>query len=433
MSSSKGLHKSITESKTKSKPKKAVTSKAVTKTNHLADPQFKRLARRAGIKRIGDIYDYSRKYIDTDLEEVVNKAIVVMQHSRLSTLQPNHILSVLDTNLSFAVTKSKKKTTKSYDTLNIYIYKVLKKVHPDTGISSNAMTQLDNILKIIAKSIVKKAIELATIDEKKTITSREIQSAIRIILPDKLEKHAVSEGTKTVTKYNSTLNSKYQVRETKSSRANLIFGPARIERLFLRGHGKNVGYGAPIYLSAVLEYLAGEILEYAGNVSRDYKRVRIIPRHIFVAVEADKELSKLFNNINITIADSGVIPNINGSLLKKTKSYKRKDKTDKTESSDEKRKHRFRPGTVALMEIRRYQKSTKRSFPAQTFERLVRNIISKKVSNIKLGSETCDVLQVYYEQSLVNIYKNANLIAISGGRETVMEKDVQLAMNIMNN
>merc|ERR1711998_114902 len=91
-------------------------------------------------------------------------------------------------------------------------------------------------------------------------------------------------------------------------------------------YAPRVGAAAPVYLAAVLEYLAAEILELAGNAAKDNKKTRIIPRHILLSIRNDEELNKLL--ANATIADGGVLPNINPSLLPS------KSKKSKTESQD---------------------------------------------------------------------------------------------------
>ena len=94
----------------------------------------------------------------------------------------------------------KKKATESD---KIYIYKVLKQVHPDTGISSKAMSIMNSFINDIFEKIATEASKLARYNKKPTVTSREIQTAVRLILPGELAKHAVSEGTKAVTKFTS--------------------------------------------------------------------------------------------------------------------------------------------------------------------------------------------------------------------------------------
>ncbi|NP_001296309.1 histone H2A.1 [Solanum lycopersicum] len=103
---------------------------------------------------------------------------------------------------------------------------------------------------------------------------------------------------------------------TKSIKAGLQFPVGRIGRYLKKGrYAQRVGSGAPIYLAAVLEYLAAEVLELAGNAARDNKKSRIIPRHVLLAVRNDEELGKLL--AGVTIASGGVLPNINPVLLPK--------------------------------------------------------------------------------------------------------------------
>jgi len=98
--------------------------------------------------------------------------------------------------------KKSRKTRK--ETYSSYIYKVLKQVHPDTGISNRAMSILNSFVNDIFERVATEASKLAAYNKKSTISSREIQTSVRLILPGELAKHAVSEGTKAVTKYSSS-------------------------------------------------------------------------------------------------------------------------------------------------------------------------------------------------------------------------------------
>ncbi|XP_026017085.1 histone H2A-like, partial [Astatotilapia calliptera] len=103
--------------------------------------------------------------------------------------------------------------------------------------------------------------------------------------------------------------------KTRSSRAGLQFPVGGVHRLLRKGnYAERVGAGAPVYLAAVLKYLTAEILELAGNTARD-KKTRIIPRHLQLAVCNDEELNKLLGGV--TIAQGGVLPNIQAVLLPK--------------------------------------------------------------------------------------------------------------------
>ena len=97
--------------------------------------------------------------------------------------------------------KANKKRIESYSS---YIYKVLKQVHPDTGISKRGMSIMNSFINDIFERIAVEASRLARYNKKATLSSREIQTSVRLTLPGELAKHAVSEGTKTVTKFTSS-------------------------------------------------------------------------------------------------------------------------------------------------------------------------------------------------------------------------------------
>ena len=101
--------------------------------------------------------------------------------------------------------KSKRKRRR--ESYSIYIYKVLKQVHPDIGVSSEVMSKLNSFLNDMFQHIAGEASHLAHYNRPSTITSKEIQTAVRLLLPTELAKHTVSKAAMAVTKY--TGQSKY--------------------------------------------------------------------------------------------------------------------------------------------------------------------------------------------------------------------------------
>lgn len=211
------------------------------------------------------------------------------------------------------VRKAARKIPKTVDAVvfDRYIHKVLQQVHPDTGMSRSSMDTMNNIVRFALRKIITCIMRTKV---KETVTAREVQLAVMMVLPGELAKHAVSEGTKAVTTFKSSGNSgKARRRE---SYARIQFSVSRVENV-MRSMGLNrIGASAPVYLAAAVEYLAAEILELAGNAARDHKRKRIARKYVMSAIATDDELKCLLDS---AILGGGVIPHIHSAILPKKK------------------------------------------------------------------------------------------------------------------
>ena len=98
----------------------------------------------------------------------------------------------------------KKKANKRTESYSSYIYKVLKQVHPDTGISKRGMSIMNSFINDVFERVAGESGKLTRYNKKSTLSSREVQTAVRLMLPGELAKHAMSEGTKAVTKFTSS-------------------------------------------------------------------------------------------------------------------------------------------------------------------------------------------------------------------------------------
>ena len=99
--------------------------------------------------------------------------------------------------------KQVKKASKRAENYSVYIYRVLKQVHPEIGISKRSMSIMNSFIADVFEKISTESSKLTRYNHKHTLSSREVQSAVKLLLPGELSKHAVSEGTTAVTKYTS--------------------------------------------------------------------------------------------------------------------------------------------------------------------------------------------------------------------------------------
>jgi len=187
---------------------------------------------------------------------------------------------------------------------DIYIKRVLDYLSSVSGkkkrMSKNALYQLNQFINLLGKAIVEKAFFLNSNQlhtrVKKTISPKEIQSAIRIILPNELCHHAISEGTKAITNF-GTASPREKQRQTMQEKAGLKFSVARTSKFFDK-YDTRVGQNTPVYLAAVLEYITAELLELCQNV--------VSTRELKLVIDNDDELKKLCNALCFDIEDDGV-------------------------------------------------------------------------------------------------------------------------------
>jgi len=196
--------------------------------------------------------------------------------------------------------------------LGIYMSRILKQVHECVSISSDAKDTLNMMIQNIVERILNHAQHFAQLSSNKTIGLKELQSSVAMILPEELVKCSISEAKRAIEFFSKASKS-----GSKSERARLTISVSHIDNLM---KNKTGGYKqeveAPVFMAGVIEFLAADILELSGNKSKwedeetdewsedeteDETETKIIsPRHIFLAVEDNLELSELFTGFKIS-------------------------------------------------------------------------------------------------------------------------------------
>jgi histone H2B len=302
-----------------------------------------------------------------------------------------------------------KKKTRVSDKIKFdtYIANVLKQVHPDSHISSKAKGAVNDFCNFFLKALASEASKVATFEKKKTITARTIQTALRLMVQGELAKHAVSEGTKAITKFNSEKKNGSLARK-----AGLVFPPSRCRKFLTQSEtrGFRAGSHPGVYMAAVVEYLCAEILELAGNSARERKKVTISMKDLTLAVFNDSELTHLMKHLKIKLFNAGMISGMPTESLPEKNSRKDGKMTSK---------------------IRFYQKQSEcATLPRAAFSRVTKEVAQDMITDGVLRKDAIALIQGYVEQHLVETCQNAYAIALQAGRKTLTVKDIQLARHI---
>lgn len=191
-----------------------------------------------------------------------------------------------------------------------YITRVLNQVHPNAEMSSEGKELINQKLIAVADKLSHTAILIAKNAKLKTVTANQLEIAVETFFPGNLKDHACSDGEKAIKKYdkNSFVRDREgkisaYVREgkTKNIKSGLVFSVGATKEIItsqinqVAGDVTRVSDTAPVFLAAVLEYLTAEILELAGNLTKDANRVRVSPDDVHNAVYYDNELSGLLH------------------------------------------------------------------------------------------------------------------------------------------
>ncbi|TRY68715.1 hypothetical protein TCAL_03263 [Tigriopus californicus] len=274
----------------------------------------------------------------------------------------------------------KKKNRKRKESYAIYIYKVLKQVHPDTGISSKAMSIMNSFVNDIFERIASEASRLAHYNKRSTITSREIQTAVRLLLPGELAKHAVSEGTKAVTKY------------TSSKVPDIGQGTALTLQSVDDVHGSDsLSLGVFGVSDSITDDILQEDLEHTSDT--------------FDSAATSQPPDSGFGD-TLDIITQYFAMTLGASFAQSFASF------------------------ASSSHIRRYQKSTELLIRKLPFQRLVREIAQDFKTDLRFQSSAVMALQEASEAYLVGLFEDTNLCAIHAKRVTIMPKDIQLARRI---
>lgn len=321
------------------------------------------------------------------------------------------------------------------------------------GLSGASRRMLNQLAEALVDFLSRKSRDLVEMQNKATIKSRDVQMVIMIYFPKGLLKYSLASGSKVVVNYNTSTYKKdhipYSVhRDGKirlklgngiSGRSGITFPVSRVLKT-LKITPKTskysiwrAGLGAGVYLASVVEYLIRDILDLASKFAIDHNFVRIRPRDILLGIKSDQQYVALFQTIGIKVINGGVVPHIHTYLLpkkhikeimkEKLPSWLKEHKS----KAKNKGKRRYKPGTVALREIRYYQKTNDMIISKAPLERMVRKLfkeIDRNDTGYRFQKHFFLLVQRLIEYEIINILTKAQLLAFNGKRLHIKVEDI---------
>lgn len=326
-------------------------------------------------------------------------------------------------------TKSEVKKRKKFRYYENYITKVLKKISENSEITLSARQQLNNFIINLSKKIATTAIDLTEISKKKTLSSKEVKNAVRIIMMGDLshqclavaeealrhyddQKNGIDESSKSPPGGDEESRFDYHNSSSRQAKAGIIFPPSISEKFLRRWGNSNimVTASAPIYLAGVVEYIASEILEDSNLTTVSENRVRITVRDMELSVRRNTSLRDLFVRNNFEFLGGGVVPFIHSNI----KYDKNGERTNISHTISS-----YQNTGDCLM------------FAKHPFEQVIRAVVNTLKPDAKISSEVFTVVQYYIEQWIVDVLRNSNYLALYSNRLKVVPSDIEMVLTLM--
>ena len=327
-----------------------------------------------------------------------------------------------------------KMSKKQFRFYNSYISKLLKRRYPEHGLTTNARQQLNSVLCYLSKQIANDVKSFIKVSGKRTISNSDILSIAEIKLSKELYEKVVKNNKIAITKFTDK-SSTIKKGESRQSRAGFIFPPSITEKFLREFNNSNfmVTSMAPITLCVVLEVFCDELFDLAVPITVEKKKKRITIRELQLASRQSEALNQILKDNNIYFIGGGVVPFIHPKLLiKKPRKKKSKLKSQNNDNTEPK-KHRYKPGTVALRDIKKLQKVYNNLILAKSpFEKMLRERFNKSGSDSKISKTVFLILQYYLESYLIDIIRQGNFAALHAGRVKLLPEDINFVLAIDN-
>ena len=300
-----------------------------------------------------------------------------------------------------------------------YIGKLLKVEHPKKGVTTNTKQQLNSVFCYLSNCLSADSKKMARISSKKTISESEILAVVCINFPRKIYLKVKKKFTAACDK--SEKSDEKSV--SRQEKAGVTFPPSITEKFLRDDSNMMITKKAPLALSCALEGLCEEIFDSAVVYSDLNKKIRLTIRDIELAVK-NTAANEVFKKFSIKLLGGGYVPFIHPALTVK-KPQKRKKKGDTSGPKT----HRFKPGTVALRDIKKLQKVFNRVILAKSpFEKVIRALVKNKRHNVKISKQVFSILQYYLESYIVGILHRSNLAAVHAGRVKLLPEDIDFIL-----